>query len=286
MVPSYLIGGWLWARGYSVEALHVRIFKSQLVDVEIRDAKIEQFRGQLIDIGLLREARTPMVMVGVAALGVLYLIGRVLAGPLAGLTMAALAVASPLSRTYLGQARSEPTLVFFLLLTLLLALVGARRGRDGRLPLGWAFACGVALGLAIGSKYTAILSLVGLLVWGLLAGAWCAWRAGPAAAGLGCAPPGSPAGAGCWRRPSAPPSAYSAIPTSTPIRPCTSGTSSRLAGRSSRRTRLHRSGRSCRGRWSGRAWWSGALCEMTPPRARAACRWRPSWRPSGPSPCC
>jgi 4-amino-4-deoxy-L-arabinose transferase-like glycosyltransferase len=151
-----------------------------LVDVEIRDAKIEQFRGQLIDIGLLREARTPMVMVSVGAIGLLYLIGRVLAGPLAGLTMAALAVASPLSRTYLGQARSEPTLVFFLLLTLLLALVGARRGRDGRLPLGWALACGVALGLAIGSKYTAILSLVGLLVWGLLAAAWCAWRAGPA----------------------------------------------------------------------------------------------------------
>jgi hypothetical protein len=179
MVPSYLIGGWLWARGYPVEALHVRIFKSQLADSKIRDVKLERFRGQLIDVGLLRASRTPMVLVSVAAIGVLYLLGRVLTGPVAGLTMAALALASPLSRTYLVQARSEPTLVFFLLLTLLLAVVGARRGRHGRLPSGWALACGVALGLAIGSKYTAILSLVGLLVWGLLAGAWCAWRAGP-----------------------------------------------------------------------------------------------------------
>jgi hypothetical protein len=63
-------------------------------------------------------------------------------------------------------------------LVLLFAVVGARRSGNGRLPVGWAVACGVALGLALSSKHTAILSLAALLGWGLLVATWDASRAG------------------------------------------------------------------------------------------------------------
>ena len=181
LVPSYLIGGWLLARGYELEDLHVRAFEEQLAEVDTSALPLERVDGELIDVALLRDSRAPMAMVGAAAIGALYLIGRVLAGQIAGLATAALALASPLSKIYLGQARSEPALAFFVLLALLLAVIGARRGRAGKLPLRWALACGLALGLAIGSKHTAILSLVALKTWGALVAAWSA--RGPGAVG-------------------------------------------------------------------------------------------------------
>jgi 4-amino-4-deoxy-L-arabinose transferase-like glycosyltransferase len=107
-----------------------------------------------------------MVVLAAGALAVIYVIGALLAGPLAGLAASAMALVSPVLGTHLVRAASEAPFTFFLLLALLLGLLGAQRGRPGAIPARWAVALGLALGLALASKLTAALSLAAVLAWG------------------------------------------------------------------------------------------------------------------------
>jgi hypothetical protein len=174
MLADFIVGAGLWARGYRLPP----------------DGILPPARS--VPNALMTEARMPMATFAVGAVGVLYLLGRALGGPVAGLTAAALMVAGPLERVDLVQARAESPLAFFLLLALLLGVLGARRGGGGGLPSGWALALGLALGLGLGTKLTAALGLLAVLGWGALiavvaarqggtSGAGrlvCAWRAG------------------------------------------------------------------------------------------------------------
>jgi hypothetical protein len=162
MITRYLIGGWLRAGGYDLE---------KLPGGYVWDRSLEENRrlGRVPDDALLARARAPMVLCAAGAAVLLYALGRVLAGALAGLVAATLALASPLAQEYLVRARPDAPVAFFSLLALLLAVLGSRRGRLGGLPLGWAVAVGVALGLALGTKLTAVLSLAATLAWGILA---------------------------------------------------------------------------------------------------------------------
>ena len=169
-VARYILGGWLWARGYDLDKVpsyrHWDMSKS---------FEENRSRGWVPGDELLWEVRNPMVLLVAGSVALLYLLGRILGGPIAGLSAATFVLASPLALDDLPLAVNEPPLVFFVVLGLLLAVLGARRGHRGSLPTGWAIALGAALGLAVGSKLTAVLSLVAIIAWGALVAA-AAWR--------------------------------------------------------------------------------------------------------------
>jgi 4-amino-4-deoxy-L-arabinose transferase-like glycosyltransferase len=81
-----------------------------------------------------------MVILAAAGAVLVYAIRSLLGG----LSAAAFAILSPLAQVRMVRAVSETPLTFFMLL----GVLGARRGRDGSLPLGWAVGLGVVLGLA------------------------------------------------------------------------------------------------------------------------------------------
>jgi hypothetical protein len=177
-LTMYLLGAWLRARGYSQE-------HSPLPYDWAKGPDTNRAEGRVPNRPLLLAARAPMVALAAATMAVLYLVGRFLAGRIAGLAAAALALASPLTRPMLVTVQSDVPLLLFILLTLLLALVGVRRGRRGELRTGWALAVGLALGLALSSKLTAAFSPLAVGAWGLLVTVLAARReAGPPSARL------------------------------------------------------------------------------------------------------
>lgn len=168
MLTNYLVGGWLWARGYDQSELPPPYDWGA-------GSKENRRQGRFPSPELLADARAPMVVVAAGVAGLLYLLGCALGSPLAGLIAAALATLSPLTQKFLVRALSEPPLGLFLLLALLVGVLGARRGRAGSLPLRWALALGLALGLGLATKLTLTLSFAAILAWGGLV-ALAAWR--------------------------------------------------------------------------------------------------------------
>src|SRR5262245_63494632 len=138
MLVRYLIGAAIWARGYDFARLEDYNFHRRFT--------ANRERGVLPVDARLMDIRTPMVLLGGGAILLLYLLGRRLGGVLAGLVAAAFGLASPLAQEWLVRAKGEAPLACLLLLALLVAIVGARRGRDGALPWGWALALGLVLG--------------------------------------------------------------------------------------------------------------------------------------------
>jgi hypothetical protein len=174
MLTNFLIGGWLAARGYDVRRLDVVPPYDHAASSEENSRRVEQ-----LDYRLLAAAREPMVPLGAAVAVVLYILGRLLAGRVAGLVAVGLALGSPLLRDFLPQARSECLLSLWILLGLLLAYLSARRA--ARPSLTWFAAVGLVLGLGLGTKLSAALSLLAILAWGLVGAA----RAGSRAARSG-----------------------------------------------------------------------------------------------------
>jgi hypothetical protein len=172
MLTNYLIGGWLWARGYNLVDLPLATSAAYDFSKSPRQNRLEE-RGP--DPTLVADARRPIVLIAACAIAILYLLGCALGGPLAGLTAALLALASPLAREFLVRTTSEAPLICFLLLVLLLAVLGIRRGHRGGLRVRWALAIGVALGLGLATKLTAALSLATTLSWGVLVALLSAW---------------------------------------------------------------------------------------------------------------
>ena len=140
--------------------------------------EVNRQKGRVPTDDVLARARQPMVLFGAAAIALLYPLGLLLGGPLAGLSAVGLALASTFLRYTLVHAWAEAPLSFFLLLAALLAAVGAQKiaGGTGRW-WRWGLALGVALGLASATKLT---GLVGVLIVVGVAGllALRAWRAG------------------------------------------------------------------------------------------------------------
>jgi 4-amino-4-deoxy-L-arabinose transferase-like glycosyltransferase len=174
MLARYVIGGWLKARGYDpvhLPGLSRPYDWSDSLDENRR-------RGRVPDDALLAEARAPMALFAAGAVALLYLLGRALGGPVAGLTTAALTLGSePVCRELVGATKEAP-FVFFAVLGLLLSVLGARRG-SGDLSPGRAAVLGLVLGLALATKLTAGLSLVAVLGWAVLVAVAAARRRGP-----------------------------------------------------------------------------------------------------------
>jgi hypothetical protein len=158
MLTNYLVGGWLWLRGYDLYQMPPPYRWGA-------GSRVNRLEGRVPEPELLLAARQPAVLLTAGTALGLLLLGWALGQPLGGLVAGALLVASPLAQRFLVRALSEAPLAFFIVLTLLLAVVGARRGRGGALTLGWALAVGIALGLGLATKLTAVLSLLALACW-------------------------------------------------------------------------------------------------------------------------
>jgi 4-amino-4-deoxy-L-arabinose transferase-like glycosyltransferase len=158
----YLIGAVVWAVGNDPLAVN----RSYAWD---KDRATNEREGRVPGPRLLDPVRRTMAVVGAASIVVLYVAGRILEGPITGAVGALFVTASPLVQQYFAQARTESLLALFSGLALIGLLVAARRfqaeGDPGRLT----WLTGLALGLALATKLTAALAVVGVGVYGALA---------------------------------------------------------------------------------------------------------------------
>ena len=171
-LTRYIIGAWLWARGHDLESLN-QPYVSTASSVEVNRRK-----GRVPDDRVLADARQPMVLLGAAAIALLYPLAAALGGPLAGLTTAGLALSSSFIRYTVVHAWAEAPLAFFLVLSAVVATYGASRAVARREWKGWAIALGVALGLASATKLTGAVGAFATVAWGLTRAAVVGRRAG------------------------------------------------------------------------------------------------------------
>ncbi len=165
-VARYLIGFGLWLQGWSPDQLNGRYDS-------LRGYAFNEEAGNVPGPELLAAARRTVFVFAVGAVLLLYLVGRSVGGPLAGLLAAALALANPLLSTLWTRALAEAPLAFFSLLALLLALTSLGRARPGGARRG----SGVALGLAAATKLSGVLGGLGLALFALLEQGFGWWRA-------------------------------------------------------------------------------------------------------------
>jgi len=154
-LTRYVVGAWLTALGYDLEKLN-QPYVSTASSFEVNRQK-----GRVPTDDVLARSRQPMVLLGAASIALLYPLGLVLGGPLAGAGAALLALASPFVRYTLVHTWAEAPLACFLALAALLAALGTPRAYQRR-PRAWrwAVALGLALGLASATKLTGLVGLV------------------------------------------------------------------------------------------------------------------------------
>jgi hypothetical protein len=192
MMLAYALGAWFTVQGrdvfqmptprYSRAARAEFGIPSQPLPYELNRENF--IIGPVPDPELLQNARVLMAGFAAGAALLIYLIGRALAGPVAGL-IALLALLSRRVFTHeLVWVQNESLLVLFILGALLLAILGARRGVGGSLPIRWAVPLGIVLGLGLQTKLTAVLSLLSLGVWMIIVAAAALRREGRAVRGL------------------------------------------------------------------------------------------------------
>jgi 4-amino-4-deoxy-L-arabinose transferase-like glycosyltransferase len=159
MVTRYVVGAWLWARGYDLTTLDPTYNSSA-------SRGQNQRAGQGVSDALLLEARVPMRVLAALAVTALYAVVRLSAGRIGGIVAALLVCGSPYLREHLIRAKGEAPLMFFLLTTLLASVMALRAGsRRGR--IAWGLVAGASLGLALGAKLTAVLGFLALAAWAI-----------------------------------------------------------------------------------------------------------------------
>jgi 4-amino-4-deoxy-L-arabinose transferase-like glycosyltransferase len=156
-LTRYIVGAWLTAWSYDLEKLN-QPYVSTASSFEVNRQK-----GRVPTDDVLARSRQPMVLLGAGAVALLYPLGLLLGGPLAGIAAALLALSSPFVRYTLVHTWAEAPLAFFLLLAALLAANGVQRAlrREAR-TWAWAVGLGLALGLAAATKLTGLVGLVPL----------------------------------------------------------------------------------------------------------------------------
>jgi hypothetical protein len=160
MVFRYVIGSWLWLRGHDLQIQNPNYDYS-------KTAAANRRLGVAPSDDVLLDARMPARLMAALAATMLYLVVRVLAGPVGGLAAATSFVGSPYLQENLIRAKAESTLMFFLLAALLLAMLGVGRLYRPWSAARWGLATGLMLGLAFGTKLTTVLALIAVAIWGL-----------------------------------------------------------------------------------------------------------------------
>jgi hypothetical protein len=159
MVPRYVMGGWLWARGYEYASLDPNYDHTKKWFTNVSDGKAP---GESI----LAEARVPMRALTAISAVLLYALVRVMAGPVGGLAAALLFCGSSYVPLHMVRAMGESPFITFLLATLLACVVAIKRGGRRGPGVWWGVLAGLLLGLAFASKLTAVMALVAVLLWG------------------------------------------------------------------------------------------------------------------------
>jgi hypothetical protein len=169
-LTRYIVGAWLTARGYDLEKLN-QPYVSTASSYEVNRQK-----GRVPSDDVLARSRQPMVLLAAGAIALLYPLGVLLGGPVAGLSAVALALSSGFVRYTLVHTWAEAPLAFFLLLSVLLAAAGMPRVLAGKRPLVWAVCLGVALGLAAATKLTGLAGVIIVVGSGAGLAGWVWWR--------------------------------------------------------------------------------------------------------------
>ena len=214
-IPRYVLGAAIWLSGNPVPRLdpahriqevrgpnRERYWDPATYTNERRLA--EERRVERRRPAVLAAARVPMALFAAGAVLLLFLLGRALAGTIAGLVAALGLLWAPLGLTLLPRAHAEGPLLLFILLGLYLGVRGAAKlqvqgskfkvqsGRDAPLELGtlnlqlgtlnWV-GVGLATGLGAATKLTAVLGLAALGAFAAWSLAVRRWTPAPAAAG-------------------------------------------------------------------------------------------------------
>ncbi|MFN8636837.1 MAG: hypothetical protein U0893_23565 [Chloroflexota bacterium] len=162
-VGRYVIGGIVWASGTDPD----RVNKTYAWEKEYA-ANLQE--GRVPSAAILMPVRRTMAVLGALSVVLLFVVGRLVGGTMAGGVSALLATSSPLLQTYFVQARSEALLAFLSAVALVLLVWAARRSvADGRLPRA-AWVLGPVLGLALATKLTAAVAIIGVCAWAGVAG--------------------------------------------------------------------------------------------------------------------
>ena len=213
-IPRYVLGAAIWLSGNPVPRLDPahRIQEVRGPDRErywdpttyTNERRLaEERRVERPRPAVLAAARVPMALFAAGAVLLLFLLGRALAGTIAGLVAALGLLWAPLGLTLLPRAHAEGPLLLFILLGLYLGVRGAAKfqvqgskfkvqsGRDAPLELGtlnlelgtWNWvAVGLATGLGAATKLTAVLGLAALGAFAAWSLAVQRWTTAPAAA--------------------------------------------------------------------------------------------------------
>jgi len=173
-IGRYIIGGIIWASGNNPSQVN----RSYAWEKDY-NANLEE--GRVPGPKLLLPVRRTMAVLGALSIVLLFVAGRLIGGTLVGTVAGLCATMSPLLQLYFVQARTEALLAFISTLALVAALLCARRFQSrGTIPaVGWAV--GPLLGLALATKLTAGLGLIGVCTFGLAAGV-TRWRSARAEA--------------------------------------------------------------------------------------------------------
>jgi hypothetical protein len=167
----YVIGGIVWASGTDPENVNRTYAWDRDFETNLRD-------GRVPGPSILLPVRRTMAVVGALSVVLLFVAGRIVGGTLAGAVAGLVATSSPLLQSYFVQARTEALLAFFSTLALVVLVALARLfQRRSTLPLV-AWWVGPLLGLALATKLTAAVAIVGA----------CAYGGAAALARLGRAP--------------------------------------------------------------------------------------------------
>lgn len=155
----YIIGGIVWASGTDPDKVN-RTYAWE------RDYATNLREGRVPDPSILMPVRRTMAVVGALSIVLLFVAGRLVSGTVGGAVAGLVATMSPLLQSYFVQARTEALLAFFSTLALVVLLAFARRyQQQGTVPLtGWAV--GPILGLALATKLTAAVAIVGACAYG------------------------------------------------------------------------------------------------------------------------
>ena len=155
----YIIGGIVWASGTDPDKVN-RTYAWE------RDYEANLREGRVPDASILKPVRRTMAIVGAVSIVLLFVAGRLVGGSVVGAVAGLVATASPLLQSYFVQARTEALLALFSTLALVALLAFARRYQQhGRIPLvSWWV--GPILGLALATKLTAALAIVGACAYG------------------------------------------------------------------------------------------------------------------------
>jgi hypothetical protein len=155
----YVVGAIVWASGTDPDQANRTYAWERDYDTNVRE-------GRVPTASILMPVRRTMAVVGAISIVLLFVAGRIAGGTVVGAVAGLVSTASPLLQSYFVQARTEALLACFSALALVALLAFARRyQQDGAISwVGWSV--GPALGLALATKLTAALAIVGACAYG------------------------------------------------------------------------------------------------------------------------